>query len=117
MSRNQIRRTNEVDGAKLVQFLAGAGVLTSLLVVFVLLHVTNIRASTELKALETSHAQLEDQLRSARLKAEKLRSPRHLNERSNEMKLGLISVSQLEVIEAPARRSLPVADNLREVVR
>ena len=44
MSRNQIRRTNEVGGTQLVRFLLGAGVTTSLVVVFVLLHVTNIRA-------------------------------------------------------------------------
>jgi len=86
-------------------------------VVFVLLHVTNIRAATELKKLETSHARLDDLVKSARLQAEKLRSPRHLSERSAEMNLGLISVSQLEIVEAPARRPLAGTDIAREASR
>ena len=114
MSRNQIRRTNEVGGTKLIRFLLGAGVTTSLVVVFVLLHVTNIRAATELKKLETAHARVDDLVKSARLQAEKLRSPRHLSERSAEMNLGLISVSQLEIVEAPARRPLSATDLARE---
>lgn len=117
MSRNQIRRTNEVGGTHLIRFLLGAGVTTSLVVVFVLLHVTNIRAATELKKLETAHARLDDLVKSARLQAEKLRSPRHLAERSGEMKLGLISTSQCEVVEAPTRRSSPSAELIREVGR
>lgn len=114
MSRNQIRRTNEVGGTRLIRFLLGAGVTTSLVVVFVLLHVTNIRAATDLKKLETSHARLDDLVKSARLQAEKLRSPRHLSERSSEMNLGLISVSQLEIVEAPARRPSASTDIARE---
>jgi hypothetical protein len=114
MSRNQIRRTNEVGGTKLVRFLLGAGVTTSLVVVFVLLHVTNIRAATELKKQETAHARLDDLVKSARLQAEKLRSPRHLAERSAEMTLGLVSVSQLEIVEAPARRAPVSTDIARE---
>lgn len=117
MSRNQIRRTNEVGGAKLIRFLLSAGVATSLVLVFVLLHVTNIRAATELKKLETSHARLDDLVKSARLQAEKLRSPRHLSERSAEMNLGLISVSQLEIVEAPTRRPSSAADMVREASR
>ena len=117
MSRNQIRRTNEVGGTSLIRFLLGAGVTTSLVVVFVLLHVTNIRAATELKKLETSHARLDDLVKSARLQAEKLRSPRHLSERSAEMNLGLISVSQLEIVEAPTRRPLAGTDIAREAGR
>lgn len=117
MSRNQIRRTNEVGGTQLVRFLLGAGVTTSLVVVFVLLHVTNIRAATELKKLETSHARIDDLVKSARLQAERLRSPRHLSERSAEMSLGLISVSQCEVVEAPARRSPSATDIAREASR
>jgi hypothetical protein len=116
MSRNQIRRTNEVGGTQLVRFLLGAGVTTSLVVVFVLLHVTNIRAATELKKMETAHARVDDLVKSARLQAERLRSPRHLSERSAEMSLGLVSVSQLEIVEAPARRSVP-ADIAREAGR
>ena len=117
MSRNQIRRTNEVGGTQLVRFLLGAGVTTSLVVVFVLLHVTNIRAATELKKLETSHARVDDLVKSARLQGERLRSPRHLSERSTEMGLGLISVSQCEVVEAPARRSPSDTDIARETSR
>jgi hypothetical protein len=117
MSRNQIRRTNEVGGTHLVRILLGAGVATSLVLVFVLLHVTNIRAATDLKKLETSHARLDDLVKSARLQAEKLRSPRHLSERSAEMNLGLISVSQCEVVEAPARRPMSSADIAREASR
>ncbi|NBT89921.1 MAG: hypothetical protein EBT50_03700 [Verrucomicrobia bacterium] len=113
MSRNQIRRTNEVGGTKLIRFLLGAGVTTSLVVVFVLLHVTNIRAATELKKQETAHARLDDLVK-ARLQAEKLRSHRHLSERSTEMNLGLVSVSQLEIVEAPARRSPAATDIARE---
>ena len=114
MSRNQIRRTNEVGGTNLLRFLLGAGVTTSLVVVFVLLHVTNIRAATELKKLDTAHTRLDDLVKSARLQAEKLRSPRHLSERSAEMNLGLISVSQLEIVEAPVRRPMPSTDIARE---
>jgi len=117
MSRNQIRRTNEVGGTPLVRFLLGAGVTTSLVVVFVLLHVTNIRAATELRKLETSHARTDDLVKSARLQAERLRSPRHLSERSAEMNLGLISVSQLEIVEAPARRQPAATDIAREASR
>ena len=117
MSRNQIRRTNEVGGAKLIRFLLGAGVTTSLVLVFVLLHVTNIRAAAELKKLETAHARLDDLVKSARLQAEKLRSHRHLNERSVEMNLGLVSVSQLEIVEAPARRSNSATEVAREATR
>ncbi|NBP24570.1 MAG: hypothetical protein EBU81_08485 [Proteobacteria bacterium] len=116
MSRNQIRRTNEVGGTQLVKFLLGAGIFTSLAVVFVLLHVTNNFAATELKKLETSHAKVDDLVKSARLQAERLRSPRHLSERSTEMSLGLISVSQLEIVEAPARRPMPT-DLVREASR
>lgn len=117
MSRNQIRRTNEVGGTQLVRFLLGAGVTTSLVVVFVLLHVTNIRAATDLKKLETSHARVDDLVKSARLQAERLRSPRHLSERSAEMNLGLVSVSQLEIVEAPARRQASATDIAREASR
>ena len=117
MSRNQIRRTNEVGGTNLIRFLLGAGVTTSLVVVFVLLHVTNIRAATVLKKLETAHARFDDLAKSARLQAERLRSPRHLSERSAEMNLGLISVSQCEVVEAPPRRTLPSTDLAREASR
>lgn len=117
MSRNQIRRTNEVGGTQLVRFLLGAGVTTSLVVVFVLLHVTNIRAATDLKKLETSHARVDDLVKSARLQAERLRSPRHLSERSAEMNLGLVSVSQLEIVEAPARRQVSATDIAREASR
>lgn len=117
MSRNQIRRANEVGGTQLVRFLLGAGVTTSLVVVFVLLHVTNIRAATELRKLETSHNQVEDRVKTARLQAERLRSPRHLSERSAEMNLGLISVSQLEIVEAPARRQPSATDIAREACR
>jgi len=56
-------------------------------------------------------------VKSARLQAEKLRSPRHLSERSAEMNLGLISVSQLEIVEAPARRPLAGTDIAREAGR
>ncbi|NBQ64352.1 MAG: hypothetical protein EBS49_08950 [Verrucomicrobia bacterium] len=117
MSRNQIRRTNRVGDTRLVLLLLGAGVLTMLAVIFALLHVTNIRAATELKKMESAHARLDDLVKSARLQAEKLRSPRHLSERSAAMNLGLVSVSQLEVVEAPARRLSPTTDLAREASR
>jgi hypothetical protein len=60
---------------------------------------------------------LDDIVKSARLQAEKLRSPRHLSERSAEMNLGLISVSQLEIVEAPTRRPLAGTDIAREAGR
>lgn len=51
MSRNQIRRTNQVGGTQLARFLLAAGLATSLVVAFVLLHVSNIRAAGELKKI------------------------------------------------------------------
>ena len=104
MSRNQIRRTNQVGGTQLVRVLVGAGLGTCLVVAFVLLHVANIRAAADLKKLETARAKQEDVLKSARLLAKRLRSPRNMTERAQQMNLGLISVSQLEIVEAPTRK-------------
>lgn len=117
MSRNQIRRTNQVGGAQLMRFLVGAGITTSLVVAFALLHVTNIRVAAELKKLEVAQSRLEDLVKSARLQSERLRSPRQLSERSLQMNLGLISVSQLEIVEAPVRRPWNGADLAKEEAR
>ena len=117
MSRNQIRRTNQVGGAKLTCFLVGAGIFTSLAVAFALLYVGNIRAAGELKKLEVTQSRLEDLVKSARLQSERLRSPRQLSERSLQMNLGLISVSQLEIVEAPVRRPWNGADLAKEEAR
>ncbi|MCX6936119.1 MAG: hypothetical protein NTZ01_08050 [Verrucomicrobia bacterium] len=117
MSRNQIRRTNQVGGTPLLRFLVGAGLATSLVIVFALLHVTNIRAAGELKKLEGVRTRLDEVVKSARLQAERLRSPRHLSERSAQMNLGLVSVSQLEIVEAPVRRTWQGADIAREEIR
>ena len=114
MSRNQIRRTNHVGGTQLARFLVAAGLATTLVVAFALLHVANIRA---LKKLETARARQEDVLKSARLQAEKLRSPRHLTERANQMNLGLVSVSQLEIYEAPIRKGWQSTDLAKEESR
>lgn len=114
MSRNQIRRSNQMGGSQLVLMLVAAGVATALVVAFVLLHVTNIRAAGELKKLETARARQEDVLKSARLLAERLRSPKHLTEQAGQMHLGLVSVSQLEMYEAPARRGWQATDLARE---
>ena len=105
MSRNQIRRTNHVGGTPLIRFMVGAGIATSLVVVFALLHVTNIHEAGELKKLEVARGHLDDLVKSARLQAERLSSPRNLSERAAQMNLGLISVSQLEIVEGPTRRS------------
>ena len=117
MSRNQIRRTNQVGGAQLLRFLVGAGITTALVVAFALLHVTNIRAAGELKKLETAQNRLDDLVKSARLQSERLRSPRQLSDRSAQMNLGLISVSQLEIVEAPVRRPWNGADLAKEESR
>ena len=89
-------------------------VATTLVVLLVLLQVGNIRTSNDLKKLENENARLEDLVKAARVHAEKLRSPRHLAEQSSAMNLGLISVSQLEIVEAPARRSPLATDLARE---
>lgn len=117
MSRNQIRRTNQVGGAQLLRFLVGAGITTALVVAFALLHVTNIRAAAELKKMEVVQSRLDDLVKSARLQSERLRSPRQLSDRSAQMNLGLISVSQLEIVEAPVRRSWSGADLAKEEAR
>jgi hypothetical protein len=117
VSRNQIRRTNQVGGAQLLRFLVGAGITTALVVAFALLHVTNIRAAGELKKLEVAQSRLDDLVKSARLQTERLRSPRQLSDRSLQMSLGLISVSQLEIVEAPVRRSWSGADLAKEEAR
>ncbi len=117
MSRNQIRRTNQVGGTQLVRFLLAAGLATSLVVAFVLLHVTNIRAAGELKRLETAKARQEDILKSARLLSEKLRSPKHLAEKAAQMNLGLISVSELEMYEAPTKKGWQATDLAKEEAR
>ena len=56
-------------------------------------------------------------MKSARLQAEKLRSPRHLTERANQMNLGLVSVSQLEIYEAPIRKGWQSTDLAKEESR
>jgi len=117
MSRNQIRRTNQVGGTQLVRFLLAAGLATTLVVAFALLHVSNIRAAGEFKKLETARARQEDILKSARLQAEKLRSPRHLTERAAQRNLGLVSVSQLEIYEAPIRKGWQSTDLAKEESR
>ena len=117
MSRNQIRRTNQVGGVQLLRFLVGAGITTSLVVAFALLHVYNIRASSDLKKLEQEQAKLDRQVNSARLQSERLRSPRQLSDRSVQMNLGLISISQLEIVEAPVRRPWNGADLAKEETR
>ena len=114
MSRNQIRRTNHVGGTPLIRFMVGAGLATSLVVVFVLLHVTNIHEAGELKKLEVARGHLDDLVKSARLQAERLSSPRNLSERAAQMNLGLISVSQLEIVEGPARRNWQGTDLAKE---
>jgi len=117
VSRNQIRRTNQVGGTQLVRFLLGAGLATSLVIAFALLHVSNIRAAGELKKLEMARARQEEVLKSARLQAEKLRSPRNLTERAEQMNLGLVSVSQLEIYEAPTRKAWQATDLAKEESR
>ncbi len=117
MSRNQIRRTNHVGGTQLARFLVAAGLATTLVVAFALLRVANIRAAGELKKLETARTRQEDVLKSARLQAEKLRSPRHLTERANQMNLGLVSVSHLEIYEAPIRKGWQSTDLAKEESR
>ncbi len=117
MSRNQIRRTNHVGGTPLIRFMVGAGLATSLVVVFVLLHVTNIHEAGELKKLEVARGHLDDLVKSARLQAERLSSPRNLSERAAQMNLGLISVSQLEIVEGPARRNWQGTDLAKEGTR
>ena len=117
MSRNQIRRTNHVGGTPLIRFMVGAGLATSLVVVFVLLHVTNIHEAGELKKLEVARGHLDDLVKSARLQAERLSSPRNLSERAAQMNLGLISVSQLEIVEGPARRNWQGPDLAQEGTR
>ena len=117
MSRNQIRRTNQVGGTPLVRVLLGAGLGTCLVVAFVLLHVANIRAAADLKKLETARAKQEDVLKSARLLAERLRSPLNLTERAQQMNLGLVSVSQLEIVEAPTRKGWQATDLAKEEAR
>ena len=114
MSRNQIRRTNHVGGTPLIGFMVGAGLATSLVVVFVLLHVTNIHEAGELKKLEVARGHLDDLVKSARLQAERLSSPRNLSERAAQMNLGLISVSLLEIVEGPARRNWQGTDLAKE---
>ncbi|NDC80042.1 MAG: hypothetical protein EB090_02045 [Verrucomicrobia bacterium] len=117
MSRNQIRRTNQVGGAQLTSILVVAGIATSLVVAFALLQMNNIRVAGELKKLEVARNRLEELVRSARLQSERLRSPRQLSERSAQMSLGLISVSQLEIVEAPIRRPWNGADLAKEEAR
>lgn len=117
MSRNQIRRTNHVGGTPLIRFMVGAGLATSLVVVFVLLHVTNIHEAGELKKLEVARGHLDDLVKSARLQAERLSSPRNLSERAAQMNLGLISVSQLEIVEGPTRRNWQGTDLAKEGTR
>ena len=117
MSRNQIRRTNHVGGTPLIRFMVGAGLATSLGVVVVLLHVTNIHEAGELKKLEVARGHLDDLVKSARLQAERLSSPRNLSERAAQMNLGLISVSQLEIVEGPARRNWQGTDLAKEGTR
>ena len=117
MSRNQIRRTNHVGGTPLIRFMVGAGLATSLVVVFVLLHVTNIHEAGELKKLEVARGHLDDLVKSARLQAERLSSPRNLSDRAAQMNLGLISVSQLEIVEGPARRNWQGTDLAKEGTR
>ena len=117
MSRNQIRRTNHVGGTPLIRFMVGAGLATSLVGVFVLLHVTNIHEAGELKKLEVARGHLDDLVKSARLQAERLSSPRNLSERAAQMNLGLISVSQLEIVEGPARRNWQGTDLAKEGTR
>jgi len=117
VSRNQIRRTNHVGGTPLIRFMVGAGLATSLVVVFVLLHVTNIHEAGELKKLEVARGHLDDLVKSARLQAERLSSPRNLSERAAQMNLGLISVSQLEIVEGPARRNWQGTDLAKEGTR
>ena len=117
MSRNQIRRTNQVGGTQLARFLLAAGLATSLVVAFVLLHVSNIRAAGELKKLETARARQEDVLKSARLLSEKFRSPKYLTEQAAHMNLGLVSVSELEMYEAPVRKTWQATDLAKEEAR
>ena len=117
MSRNQIRRTNHVGGTPLIRFMVGAGLATSLVVVFALLHVTNIHVAAECKKLEVSQSHLDDLVKSARLQAERLSSPRNLSERAVQMNLGLISVSQLEIVDTPTRRSWQGTDLAKEGAR
>ena len=117
MSRNQIRRTNHVGGTPLIRFMVGAGLATSLVVVFVLLHVTNIHEAGELKKLEVARGHLDDLVKSARLQAERLSSPRNLSERAAQMNLGLISVSQLEIVEGPTRRNWQGTDMAKDGAR
>ena len=117
MSRNQIRRTNHVGGTPLILFRVGAGIATSLVVVFALLHVTNIHEAGELKKLEVARGHLDDLVKSARLQAERLSSPRNLSERAAQMNLGLISVSQLEIVEGPTRRNWQGTDMAKDGTR
>ena len=117
MSRNQIRRTNHVGGTPLIRFMVGAGLATSLVVVFALLHVTNIHEAGELKKLEVARGHLDDLVKSARLQAERLSSPRNLSERAAQMNLGLISVSQLEIVEGPTRRNWQGTDMAKDGAR
>jgi hypothetical protein len=46
-----------------------------------------------------------------------LSSPRNLSERATQMNLGLISVSQLEIVETPTRRSWQGTDLAKEGAR
>jgi hypothetical protein len=100
VSRNQIRRTNQVGGTQLARFLLAAG-----------------RAAGELKKLETARARQEDVLKSARLLSEKLRSPKYLTEQAAQMNLGLVSVSELEMYEAPVRKTWQATDLAKEEAR
>jgi hypothetical protein len=97
--------------------MVGAGIATSLVVVFALLHVTNIHEAGELKKLEVARGHLDDLVKSARLQAERLSSPRNLSERAVQMNLGLISVSQLEIVEGPTRRNWQGTDMAKDGTR
>ena len=117
MSRNQIRRTNQVGGGKLVGFLVLGSLFAALTIALLLLNVGNHHAANEMKELEVSRARLDVQVKSARLQAERLRSPKNLSEKSVQMNLGLVSVSQLEIVEAPARRNLQATHLAKEEAR
>ncbi|MFZ5806451.1 MAG: hypothetical protein ACOY3I_04540 [Verrucomicrobiota bacterium] len=101
MSRNLIRRSNNLQARKAWKLLSTIVVLALLGMVFVFLQVRNIQLADEVKKLETDLAEVNRRNNALRLEIEHRMKPRALQEKIAEYRLDLINVADLPKVKAP----------------
>lgn len=101
MSRNTIRRSNDIYARKIWKPLAGIVVLAVFGVVFVFLRVQNIQLADDVKHLENAFGEIAKRNMALRLEIERRMKPRALHEKIAEFNLGLVSVADLPKVKAP----------------